>query len=175
MGSAGMLAATPTAAGRIEEVLRDALKDFSRTPTQTVHETPSEAEGKGRGQENAPGGGSIWASAVDLTDLVSAAQGDPVLLSYYSVIREQIQRTANQRSWAPGQAIEGVIYVGFLLHRTGEVESVTVLADRSTASPTLQQAALEIVKASGPFPAFPPSFQESSKNLLVPIEFFPNS
>ena len=43
-----------------------------------------------------PAGNASRAAVVDLTNLTEAAQGDPVLLSYFGAIRERIQRSANQ-------------------------------------------------------------------------------
>ena len=115
---------------------------------------------------------SPWATAVDLTNLTAAAQGNPVLLSYLSAIREQIQRTANQQGWIPTRdATSGMICIGFVMTRTGRIQSVTVLPDRSVGSPQLQQIALKMIQVASPFPPFPPSFSEPSKTFVVPIEF----
>ena len=110
-------------------------------------------------------------AVVDLTNLVEAAQGDPVLLSYFSAIREQIQQTANRQTWQSGEATQGLVYVLFVLAATGQVYSAAVLSDRSTPSRVLQEIALKIIKASGPFPAFPPSLSEPSRTVIVPLEF----
>lgn len=115
---------------------------------------------------------TTWASAVDLTNLATAAQGDALLYTFYSAIREQIQRIANGRAWLPeGAALSGTVYVGFIIDRTGTIQSTAVIANRSANSTVLQRAALDIVQASAPLPAFPPSFKESSKAIVVPIEF----
>ena len=113
-----------------------------------------------------------WASAIDLTNVTAAAQGNPVLLSYFGAIRERIQRTANERAWLPsGEVKGGVIYVGFSIGRSGEIDSIAVVPDRSVDSPLLRQTALHIIESSSPFLPFPPSLQESSKTVVVPIEF----
>lgn len=131
--------------------------------------------GEGFGVEWVPSAASDsgeWGSAVDLTNLTQAFQGNPVLYGYFSAIRERIQGTANDQPWMPSSAASsGVVYVGFVLNRTGELESASVISDRSDESPLLQEVALRIVKASGPFLPFPPSFPESSKAIVVPIEF----
>lgn len=117
-------------------------------------------------------GSHAWSGAVDLTNVVEAAQGNPVLLSYFSAIREQIQRIANTQEWLPqGTSTEGVIYVGFVISRTGHIQSSSIVADRSAAYPLLRSAALRIIRSASPFPPFPPSFEESSKTIMVPIEF----
>ena len=110
-------------------------------------------------------------SIVDLTNLVDAARGDPVLLSYFSAIREQIQRMANGRAWLTGQPIEGLVYVSFVLSAGGEIRGITIVSDRSSNSPPLQDIALRIVKSAAPFPPFPPSVGDSSKTIVVPLEF----
>jgi len=110
-------------------------------------------------------------TVVDLTNLVEAARGDPVLLSYFSAIREQIQQTANRQTWMTDEASEGLVYVSFVLNANGVVHSVTVLQDRSVPSRLLQEIAMKIIKAASPFAPFPPSLQEPSKTVVVPLEF----
>lgn len=114
-------------------------------------------------------------AVVDLTNLVEAAQGNPVLLSYFSAIREQIQTTANRQAWQSGGTAQGLVYVSFGLSATGQVSSASVLSDRSTPSRFLQDVALNIIKASSPFPVFPPSFSASSRTIVVPLEFLVGS
>ncbi len=124
------------------------------------------------GWSGAGGDSALWATAVDLTDLAVAAQGNPVLLSYFGAIREQIQRTANEAVWAPTQGLSaGLVYVGFIIGKNGRLQSAAVMPERSTASPQLCAIALQLVQASSPFPPFPPSFQDPSKAVVVPIEF----
>ena len=111
------------------------------------------------------------AAVVDLTNLVDAARGDPVLLSYFSAIREQIQRTANNQTWVHDQTDEGLIFVTFLLSASGAVQEIRVAADRSASSLMLRDVAVRIVRAAAPFPPFPPSLAEPSKTIVVPLEF----
>lgn len=108
---------------------------------------------------------------VDLTNLLEAAQGNPVLLSYYSAIREQIQRTANRRTWMTGEGQGGVVHVSFVLLSSGQVYSAAIVGDRSAPSKTLRKIALNIVRAASPFHAFPPSMAERMKTIIVPLEF----
>jgi TonB family protein len=108
---------------------------------------------------------------VDLTNLVEASRGDPVLLSYFSAIREQIQQTANHGGWLAEETVEGLVYISFMLDASGTLKGLSVVADRSVPSAALRQAALWIVKSAAPFPPFPPSIKESSKAILVPLEF----
>ena len=111
------------------------------------------------------------AAVVDLTNIVEAAQGDPVLLSYFSAIRERIQQAANHRAWFSGESAEGLVYVAFVMSSVGQVQSVSIVADRSAASRALQDIAVNIIKAASPFPPFPPSFNMPSKTIVVPLEF----
>lgn len=110
-------------------------------------------------------------SIVDLTNLVDASRGDPVLLSYFSAIREQIQQTANRATWLTGAASEGLVYVSFVLTSSGSIQDLTVVADRSVSVETLRSTARRIVKTAAPFPPFPPSMVEPSKTIVVPLEF----
>ncbi len=110
------------------------------------------------------------AAVVDLTNLVDAARGDPLLLTYFGALREQIQETANRRPWVSG-GTEGMVYVSFELLASGAVRSAEVLAERSVPAAELREAAVRIVKTAAPFPPFPPSMAETSKTILVPLEF----
>lgn len=111
------------------------------------------------------------ASFVDLTNLTEASGGDPVLLTYFSTIREQIQRAANRRVWLTGEEKEGLVYVSFILTASGSAQRAAVLTERSVASPTLRDTALRILQDATPFPPFPPSMGEPSKTIVVPLEF----
>ncbi|MBI4354014.1 MAG: TonB family protein [Candidatus Omnitrophica bacterium] len=114
-------------------------------------------------------------SVVDLSNLAEASQGDPVLLSYFSAIREQIQRTANQRTWTSSDESEGVITVTFVLNSVGHATSPQVVLERSVSSSALQDMAVRIIDASSPFPPLPPSLQDSAKTIVVPLEFLKSS
>ena len=111
------------------------------------------------------------ASVIDLTNLVDAARGAPVLLSYFGAIREQIQRSANTRAWVTEQRDEGLVFVMFTLFSSGVVQDAQVVSDRSAPSAVLQDVALRIVRAASPFPPFPPSIPEPNKTIVVPLEF----
>ena len=120
--------------------------------------------------------GSTPSPVIDLTNLVAAAKGDPVLLSYFSVIREKIQRTANEKTWTSGNVpAQGIVYMSFVLQPNGQVRSEAVLSDRSVSSKPLQDIALSIIKSAGPFPPFPPSMAEPFKTVVVPLEFLAGS
>ena len=110
-------------------------------------------------------------SVVDLTNLADAARGDPVLLSYFSAIREQIQQTANHQAWLTGSVGEGLVYVSFVLTSTGAVQEAAIVSDRSVPVDPLRDTALRIVKTAAPFPPFPPSMVERNKTIVVPLEF----
>lgn len=112
-----------------------------------------------------------WGEAIDLTNLGAVSQGDPILYTYFSAMREQIQRTANTQMWLPAVAAPGTVYIGFIVNRTGGIQSVEVVPDRSANSAVLQDAAQRIIKAASPFLPFPPSCQDAAKAIVVPIEF----
>ena len=112
------------------------------------------------------------AAVIDLTNLVDAARGDPVLLSYFSAIRERIQRTANGQAWLSAAAAPGLVYVSFFLSASGAAQRIEVLSDRSAPVDALRDVAVRIVRQSSPFPAFPPSMaREQGKTIIVPLEF----
>lgn len=134
------------------------------------------AAGGGGGAEGAVGASALFGRSVggvvDLTDVTTAAQGNPVRLAYFSAVREQVQRTADAQERIPSQApTGGLVYVQFIIDRTGHIDSASVLANRSRASSSLCDTAVRLVTASDPFPPFPPSFGESSLTMLLPIEF----
>jgi TonB family protein len=108
---------------------------------------------------------------VDLGNVADAAQGDPVLLSYFIAIRDQIQRAANRQTWSAQGAGHGLVYVTFLLSANGSIQSAQSVRDRSVALPTLQAMAVTIVKSAGPFAPFPPSVPGGSKTIVIPLEF----
>ena len=108
---------------------------------------------------------------VDLANLVDASRGNPVLLSYFSAIRDQIQQTANRTPWLNGASTEGLVYISFTLSASGAIRQVAVVSERSVAAQPLQEAAIRIVKAAAPFPPFPPSMAEPNKTIVVPLEF----
>lgn len=111
------------------------------------------------------------AAVVDLTNLVEAAEGNPVLLSYFTAIREQIQLAANNQTWMTGQGQSGMVFVSFVLTSKGQLQSATVVGDRSAPSQRLRNIALEIVTSAEPFPPFPPSMPDARKTIIVPLEF----
>ena len=111
------------------------------------------------------------ASIVDLTDLVDASRGDPVLLSYFSAIREQIQRTADHEMWSVMEDRGGLVYISFVLGASGAVQEAAIVSGRSASARSLQEIALRIVREAAPFPPFPPSMDEPSKTIVVPLEF----
>lgn len=132
----------------------------------------SGGERAGSASEASASFGSGRDGTIDLTDVTAAAQGDPVRLTYFSAIREQVQRTADSRDWVAGQApAGGLVYVQVVIDRTGQADAITVLPDRSRASPTLSETAARLVTAAAPFPPFPPAFHEPRLTVLLPIEF----
>ena len=118
------------------------------------------------------GDAALFHSAfVDLTNLTEASGGDPVLLTYFSTIRERIQQAANRRTWITGEEKEGLVYLSFVLTAGGSAQRAAILTDRSVASSSLQDTALRILEDAGPFPPFPPSMGDPSKTIVVPLEF----
>ena len=144
--------------------------DFGVHQQIRIPDRPSLAAGQNI-QEIMPGRPAV----VDLTNLVDAARGDPVLLSYFGAIREQIQQTATRCNWITGPANGGMVYVSFVLSAGGVLRDANIVMDRSTSSGSLRDSALKIVKAASPFPPFPPSMSEPQKTIVVPLEFLLSS
>jgi TonB family protein len=117
----------------------------------------------------------VHSSYIDLTNLTEASGGDPVLLTYFGAIREQIQHSANRRAWVTGDDQEGMVYLTFILSANGSAQKISVLSDRSAVSSTLRETALSILEHAAPFPPFPPSMPEASKTIVIPLEFLVGS
>ena len=111
------------------------------------------------------------AAVIDLTNLIDASRGDPVLLSYFGAIRQQIQWAANTEEWLGEQTGEGLVFVSFILTALGELQETTIVAERSVDVQLLWEVAQRIVQTAAPFPPFPPSIAESHKTIVVPLEF----
>ncbi len=109
---------------------------------------------------------------VDLANLMEAAQGDAVLLSYFSAIRERIEKAArDHRDWLNGIFSEGLVYVSFVINPNGSLQEASVVLKRSCESAMLHELALRFVRTAGPFAPFPPSIQEPRKTIVIPLEF----
>ena len=61
----------------------------------------------------------------------------------------------------------GIVRIAFRIDRQGRLLSEWV--DRGSGQPALDETALALVKAAAPYPAPPPSADESALNFLVPI------
>lgn len=114
-------------------------------------------------------------AVVDLTNLADAARGDPILLTYFSAIREQIQQAANRRAWLTGEMRGGLVYISFTLASSGSIQDVAVVSSKSAPSQSLWEIAVRIVNNAAPFPPFPPSVTEATKTIVVPLEFLVGS
>ena len=114
-------------------------------------------------------------SYIDLTNLTEASGGDPVLLTYFGAIREQIQHSANRRAWVTEEGDGGMVYLTFVLTANGSAQKLSVLSDRSAASSMLRETALSILEYAAPFPPFPPSMPDASKTIVIPLEFLVGS
>ena len=159
----------PTVVGNVGSDGREAL---IRESLEMAFSHEGGSAGGQAGQGSGAPGSTSAAGVVDLTDVAVAAQGDPVRLAYFTAIREQVQRTADQQDWRGGLAqASGLVYIQFILGRTGEIRSVQILQDMSDAPALLCNTAKELVTASNPFPPFPPSFAEANLTILLPIEF----
>ena len=120
---------------------------------------------------DAPQPASEPAGFIDLTNLIDAANGDPVLFSYYGVVREQIQYMAGAKTWLSGPAEGGLVYVSFVVNEDGSLRGAAVVPERSVESRPLREAAVQIVLNAGPFPPPPPSMPAVPATLVVPLEF----
>ena len=152
------------------------LESLIENSLELASSRDSGLSGDGLGEASVGSAAFPAGAVVDLTDVTVAAHGNPVRLAYFTAIREQVQRTANARTWIPeNMTAEGAAYVQFVIARDGDLRSPTALLERSSAPPQLCRTAMELVAASSPFPPFPPSFEESNLTILLPIEFVSES
>lgn len=132
--------------------------------------------GQGGGSRSAlapPSAARMPSGVIDLADLQAAA-GNPVLLSYFGALREQIQQVANTGSWPTAIGSDaGLVYISFVIQPKGTLRAASVMPDRTSASQALRDAALRMVTSAAPFPPVPPSYLKESPEMtvLVPIEF----
>ena len=166
-----------------KQELRHLQEEVTRATREAASSAPSPLPSGGQPQiripdrpvlaltRNLPDALPAYPVSIDLTNLTEAARGDPVLLSYFSAIREQIQQAANRRGWLSDEPSKGLVYVSFVLNSNGVIRDASVISQRSAPSTTLQGVALRIIETAAPFPPFPPSISEPRKTIVVPLEF----
>ena len=64
---------------------------------------------------------------------------------------------------------EGMVYVSFILHRDGNISGLKVV--ESSGDKRFDEAALDAIRKSTPFPKFPAAIAESKITLYLPVSF----
>lgn len=93
--------------------------------------------------------------------------GSSDLSSYAGRVAAHLQRYKRYPNPA-GQA-NGTATVSFSLGRGGSLQGVGLV--RSSGSPVLDRAALDMVRRANPFPAMPPALRRATASFSVPIRF----
>lgn len=92
----------------------------------------------------------------------------PAYMNYYRRIREEIRKKAYQNYRGGSQ---GEVYLNFNVAKNGAVEAIKLIS-QSTGNPKLQQAALDSLKKSAPFPPFPDELNQHSRlQFSISIHF----
>jgi periplasmic protein TonB len=105
--------------------------------------------------------------------VLSAGREDAVfsaaLQSWRRDLIAQIERHKRFPAGAAGQS--GVARVAFSIDRSGRVTEVRIAA--SSGSAALDEAALDLIWRSQPFPAPPPALPESDLSFVAPVRYLP--
>ena len=85
----------------------------------------------------------------------------PALHSYISLLREHIEQQAGKRrkNTAGAHGAMGTVSMRIAVRANGQLEEVVLL--KSSGTPSLDEAALGLVKAASPMPPFPKELQRT--------------
>jgi len=92
-----------------------------------------------------------------------------IFFAYYDLIRERLKQNTIYPMKAKLKGKEGLTYLSFVLLRDGSVSEIVVL--NSSGELMLDQAAMNSIRNSSPFPPFPKNLVEKEIKLNVPISF----
>ncbi len=92
-------------------------------------------------------------------------QADP----YLTAVRDQLHRFLVYPEDAIAKKQQGRVFVGFKFRRDGTL--IDVWIDNSSGYPSLDQAALKMVRAASPFPVVPDQYQGDTFNVVIPESF----
>ena len=87
-------------------------------------------------------------------ELLTDPQKGKVFYPYFETIKEKIHQTV-QKKYAALNPGEGVVSMVFILRSDGALDSAVIVSKDSQAGPAVQNFAVECIKESAPFAAFP--------------------
>lgn len=102
-------------------------------------------------------------------DAGESFKSNPVYIEYYQGVREKIRKLAYN---GYNRTVVGEVFLTFIILSNGEVKDIGVNEEKSSSSPYLRQIAIEAVKASAPFKAFPSelNYPQMSFNVILSYE-----
>jgi TonB family protein len=94
---------------------------------------------------------------------------NPSYLSYYQIVREKIKRCAYKNYT---HTDVGEVYLSFIISRTGNLEEVRLVSEKSSDSLYLRDVALKSIKEASAFPQFPKEldYPKLSFNVIISFE-----
>ncbi len=107
-----------------------------------------------------------------VADWQGAAAGSSNYLTqgdYFDMLRLKIESRKKYPASAQKKQVEGRVVVGFTLNPDGRVASVEIV--QSSRHPDLDRAALNAVKAAGPFPRPPSNLFDGPLQMKITIMF----
>ncbi len=94
---------------------------------------------------------------------------DPVYLTYTQILHQKIRQIALKN--CPKKFENGVVFVTFTLNSNGELKTVEIVEDKSSAETTLKEIARKSIEEAAPYPKFPESFNQTQIPFSVIISF----
>ncbi len=101
-------------------------------------------------------------------DYAKGAESDP-RKDYFATVRLRIEEKKRYPESALGMNLEGQTTIDFFINPDGRADQISVV--KSSGHPQLDQAALEAVQKSSPFPRPPGSVFKSGVQVRIPITF----
>ena len=95
----------------------------------------------------------------------SGASAAAARANYNAMLNAHLQR----HKQAPGSSDAGMAVIRFTVTRSGRVTSSGLA--RSSGSPALDRAALDLLQRAQPLPAFTPDMRQNSESYSVPIRY----
>ncbi len=91
------------------------------------------------------------------------------LIRFKDLIRKEIEKRKKYPLIAKKRDIDGIVEVSFLLNSDGSLSHLMI--ERSSNYRILDQAALELIHTTVPFPAFPDTLKDDSIQINVSIVY----
>ena len=133
----------------------DSLAPASDAPAMPVVATRKGHSSQGKGGRGGKGG--------------KGGRGGNGLKGYFHEVAERIDSHKEYPDEVKKQKFEGMVTVAFVIGRSGELLSSSIR--KSSGNKLLDQAALDTLARSSPFPPLPKSLKRESLKISVPIAY----